>query len=119
MKKFIYSNYTKFIAAVLFVISVVLGTLGVTIGIEGYCNEKSFIYDLESDFNDAQYLSDLLEDVESEIFIAFRNSYLSEDKNDIGDTIEQSIEKRLNNLRSADKINYYVRYNNTVFTKIF
>lgn len=116
MKKFIYSNYTKFIAAVLFVISVVLGTLGVTIGIEGYCNEKSFIYDLESDFNDVQYLSDLLEDVESEIFIAFRNFNLSEDKNDIGDTIEQSIEKRLNNLRSADKINYYVRYNNTVFT---
>lgn len=116
MKKFIYSNYTKFIAAVLFVISVVLGTLGVTIGIEGYCNEKSFIYDLESDFDDVQYLSDLLEDVESEIFIAFRNFNLSEDKNDIGDTIEQSIEKRLNNLRSADKINYYVRYNNTVFT---
>lgn len=116
MKKFIYSSYTKFIAAVLFVISVVLGTLGVTIGIEGYCNEKSFIYDLESDFNDVQYLSDLLEDVESEIFIAFRNFNLSEDKNDIGDTIEQSIEKRLNNLRSADKINYYVRYNNTVFT---
>ena len=116
MKKFIYSNYTKIIAAVLFVVSVVLGALSVTKGVKGYCDEKEFIYDLESDFNQAQIFSGLLEAPEDAIFVAFRDIYLAEDKNDGSETIEQSLEKRLNNLYCADKVNYYVKCNDTVFT---
>lgn len=116
MKKFIYSNYTKIIAAVLFVVSVVLGALSVTKGVKGYCDEKEFIYDLESDFNQAQIFSSLLEAPEDAIFVAFRDIYLAEDKNDGSETIEQSLEKRLNNLYCADKVNYYVKCNDTVFT---
>lgn len=116
MKKIIYSNYTKFIAVILFVVSIVLGALSVTKGVKGYCNEKNFIYDLESDFDQAQIFSGLLEAPEDVIFVAFRDIYLEEDKNDGSETIEQSLEKRLNNLYCADKVNYYVKCNDTVFT---
>ena len=116
MKKIIYSNYTKFIAVILFVVSIVLGALSVTKGVKGYCDEKEFIYDLESDFNQAQIFSGLLEAPEDAIFVAFRDIYLAEDKNDGSETIEQSLEKRLNNLYCADKVNYYVKCNDTVFT---
>ncbi len=116
MKKIIYSNYTKYIAVILFVVSIVLGALSVTKGIKGYCDEKEFIYDFESDFNQAQIFSGLLEAPEDAIFVAFRDIYLAEDKNDGSETIEQSLEKRLNNLYCADKVNYYVKCNDTVFT---
>ena len=116
MKKIIYSNYTKFIAVIIFVVSIVLGALSVTKGVKGYCNEKNFIYDLESDFDQAQIFSGLLEAPEDVIFVAFRDIYLEEDKNDGSETIEQSLEKRLNNLYCADKVNYYVKCNDTVFT---
>ena len=53
MKKFLYSNYTKTIAVLLFIISIVLGALTVTGGIAEYCNERELIYGFESDFNEA------------------------------------------------------------------
>ena len=111
MKKIIYSNYTKFIAVVLFITSIVLGALTVTNGIAEYGNEKEVIYRFENDFSEARHFSHLLDAPESAIFNAYHNFYLVD-----GETIEQNIKKKLDDLYCADKINYYVKWNDTVFT---
>lgn len=111
MKKIIYSNYTKFIAVVLFITSIVLGALTVTNGIAEYGNEKEVIYRFENDFSEARHFSHLLNAPESAIFNAYHNFYLVD-----GETIEQNIKKKLDDLYCADKINYYVKWNDTVFT---
>ena len=126
MKKFLYSNYTKTIAVILFVISIVLGALTATNGIAEYCNEKELVYGFENDFNEARFFSSLLDAPESAIFNAYHNFYHVDDENETvdrerpliinGETIEQNIEKKLNELYCADKINYYVKWNDTVFT---
>ncbi len=126
MKKIIYSNYTKFIAVVLFIISITLGALTVTNGVADYCNEKELIYGFESNFNEARHFSSLLDAPESAIFNAYHNFYYVDDENESvdrerplvvnGETIEQNIEKKLNDLYCADKINYFVKWNDTVFT---
>ena len=126
MKKFLYSNYTKTIAVILFVISIVLGALTATNGIAEYCNEKELVYGFENDFNEARFFSSLLDAPESAIFNAYHNFYHVDDENETvdrerpliinGETIEQNIEKKLNDLYCAEKINYYVKWNDTVFT---
>ena len=127
MKKIIYSNYTKFIAVVLFITSIVLGALTVTNGIAEYGNEKEVIYRFENDFSEARHFSHLLDAPESAIFNAYHNFYLVDGETETvdkerplivnGETIEQNIKKKLDDLYCADKINYYVKWNDTVFTK--
>ena len=126
MKKIIYSNYTKFIAVVLFITSSVLGALTVTNGIAEYGNEKEVIYRFENDFSEARHFSHLLDAPESAIFNAYHNFYLVDGETETvdkerplivnGETIEQNIKKKLDDLYCADKINYYVKWNDTVFT---
>ena len=126
MKKIIYSNYTKFIAVVLFITSIVLGALTVTNGIAEYGNEKEVIYRFENDFSEARHFSHLLDAPESAIFNAYHNFYLIDGETETvdkerplivnGETIEQNIKKKLDDLYCADKINYYVKWNDTVFT---
>ena len=126
MKKIIYSNYTKFIAVVLFITSIVLGALTVTNGIAEYGNEKEVIYRFENDFSEARHFSHLLNAPESAIFNAYHNFYLVDGETETvdkerplivnGETIEQNIKKKLDDLYCADKINYYVKWNDTVFT---
>ena len=126
MKKIKYSNYTKFIAVVLFITSIVLGALTVTNGIAEYGNEKEVIYRFENDFSEARHFSHLLDAPESAIFNAYHNFYLVDGETETvdkerplivnGETIEQNIKKKLDDLYCADKINYYVKWNDTVFT---
>lgn len=126
MKKIIYSNYTKFIVVVLFITSIVLGALTITKGIAEYGNEKEVIYRFENDFSEARYFSHLLDAPESAIFNAYHNFYLVDGETETvdkerplivnGETIEQNIKKKLDDLYCADKINYYVKWNDTVFT---
>ncbi len=126
MKKIIYSDYTKFIAVVLFILSITLGALSVTGGVARYCDEKERIYGFESSFTESKYLSSFLDAPEIAIFNAYHDFYSTdvEDKNVVGErslilngeTIEQRIEKNLNDLYCADKVNYYVKWNDTVFT---
>ena len=126
MKKFLYSIYTKTIAVLLFVVSIVLGALTATNGIAEYCNEKELVYGFENDFNEARFFSSLLDAPESAIFNAYHNFYLVDGETETvdkerplivnGETIEQNIGNKLNDLYCADKINYYVKWNDTVFT---
>ena len=127
MKKFLYSNYTKTVAVLLFIVSIVLGALTATNGIAEYCNEKELVYGFENDFNEARFFSSLLDAPESAIFNAVDNLYSELDDETIQalqkghsfidpGSYEGVIRERLDDLYCADKINYYVKWNNTVFT---
>ena len=127
MKKFLYSNYTKTIAVLLFIVSIVLGALTVTNGIAEYCNERELIYGFESDFNEARHFETLLVAPEGAVFNAVHDLY-----NQFDEEVIQALEKGfsivdpgsyegvirewLDDMYCADKINYYVKWNNTVFT---
>ncbi|MBE7030978.1 MAG: HAMP domain-containing histidine kinase [Ruminococcaceae bacterium] len=124
MKKFLYSNYTKTIAVLLFIVSIVLGALTVTNGIADYCNEKELVYGFESTFNEARYLEGLLIAPETAIYNAYFVYYDGgKTKNENSDlkkvsdkTILNYIDERLTDLYCTDKINYYVEWNGTKFT---
>ncbi|MBE7058670.1 MAG: hypothetical protein E7387_06175 [Ruminococcaceae bacterium] len=121
MKKFIYSKYTKFIAAVLLVVSITLCVLSGVNGVIDCSNEKEFIYNFESDFKEMQHFSNLFAATEEAVFYPCYNYDWNEFVgNEIAEQdfeiIVQKVEKQLNNLYCADKINYYVKLNDTVFT---
>ena len=136
MKKIIYSNYTKFIAVVLFVISITLGALVVTDGISKYFDEEELVYHFENDFSESRYFSNLLDEPENVIFNAYQNLWQEIDVQNIASrelevsengeriakinidesVIAQNIEQRLNDLYCNDLINYYIKWNDRVFT---
>ena len=53
MKKIVYSGVTKFIAVILFIASIVLGTLCVTDGLIEYFDEETEVYYFENDFSES------------------------------------------------------------------
>ena len=75
MKRIVFSNVTKFIAVILFVVSVVMGVLAVTDGIIAFFNEDEFIYNFESDFSQSHYFSYLLNEPENVIFNAYESQF--------------------------------------------
>ena len=113
MKKIIYSSYTKFLALVLLIISIAVGTLAVTNGMSVFYDEKIIIYDFENEFKDSQYFSYLLDSPEHAVINAF---YTSDNEKSSELTTEQRIEQKLNNLYNTDRVNYYVKWNESVFT---
>lgn len=133
MKKIIYSNYTKFIAVLLFIVSIVSASLIVTDGIGIFFKEKEPIYNFENDFSESQHLASLLDEPENVIFNVYRNLYengyglsiktTDEENSQVKtiltpnkETIKKNIEQSFENLYCADKINYYVKWNDKVFT---
>lgn len=127
MKRFLYSNYTKFAAAVIFVICIVFGALTATTGINNIMiNEKDMIYQFENDFSESSHLIHLLYEPENIVFNAYHNFYRVDDETESvsrtqhltvnGQTLEQNIEQRLNDMWSKDKINYYLKWNDRMFT---
>ncbi len=82
MKRFIYSNYTKFIAVVLFIVSVVSGALIAVNGISDFLREDEIVYRFESDFSESEYFSFLLSEPENVVFNAFQSTYGNYGDND-------------------------------------
>ena len=127
MKRFLYSNYTKFIVSVIFVVCIVLGALTATTGINNIMtNEKDMIYQFENDFTDSRQLIYYLYEPENVIFHAYHNFYTVDDETESvtraepltvnGQTLEQNIEQRLEDMWCKDKIHYYIKWNDRVFT---
>ena len=127
MKRFLYSNYTKFIVSVIFVVCIVLGALTATTGINNIMtNEKDMIYQFENDFTDSRQLIYYLYEPENVIFHAYHNFYTVDDETESvtraepltvnGQTMEQNIEQRLEDMWCKDKIHYYIKWNDRVFT---
>ena len=127
MKRFLYSKYTKFIAAVIFVVCIVSGAMLATTRINFILtNEKDMIYQFENDFSDSAQLIYYLYEPENVIFHAYNSFYTVDDENESvaqtqpltvnGQTLEQNIEQRLNDMWCKDKIHYYIKWNDRVFT---
>lgn len=127
MKRFLYSNYTKFVAAIIFVICIVLGALTATTSINNIMtNEKDMIYNFENDFSESRRIIGDLYEPENIIFNAYNNFYRVDDETESvtrtepltvnGQTLEQNIEQRLNNMYNRENVNYYIKWNDRVFT---
>lgn len=127
MKKIVYSGVTKFVAVILFIASVVLGTLCVTDGITTYFDEETKVYYFENDFSESSYVSHLLDEPENVVFHAYHNLYYT--YNNYGEpvdrdtpievnaeTIGQNLQQRFDDFYYSDKINYFVQWNDLTFT---
>ena len=117
MKKIIYSSWLKAFAVVLFVAGIVLGVLATTNGVVAFYNEEEQVYSFESDFADSWYIRHLLNEPENVVF----NAYHRYDP--YGNPIIQNSAVIANNLQKsfddfyyAQEVNYFVQWNNLVFT---
>ncbi|MBR4305718.1 MAG: hypothetical protein IKT78_02625, partial [Ruminiclostridium sp.] len=119
MKRIVYSVYTKIAAVALFIISLSLGTVLATKGVKDYLVEK------ENNKLTQSFFSLLMDSPEQAVNIAFDSFFYEyqtfrrtngKDAVYNGKTIEQYIEQELNNLFYPDEINYYIKWNDKVFT---
>ena len=116
MKKIVYSNTLKAIAVILFIFNISFGAYTCSEGIFEFYNEKAIIYNFETNFSESGHLSNILTMPIGQIFDAFyRYDRLPEnDKNDI--IMKQYIEQELDEMYGKNYLNYYVKWNDTVFT---
>lgn len=127
MKKIIFSNYTKVIAALLFVVFITSGILTAINGITALYNEDKIIYGFEKDFSETHAFDSLLHAPEAAVFLAFNNYANELDDGTRGEIqngtvnidekpIIESLESDLNNLYCKEKVDYFLEINGTVFT---
>nr|MBQ4318286.1 hypothetical protein [Clostridia bacterium] len=127
MKRIVFSNITKFIAVVLFVVRIVMGALVVTDGIITSSHEDEVIYNFESDFSQSHHISHLLNAPENALFNAYYNAFYDDDNFghpvDLSDKLSENKAEIAENLReqfddfyASDKIDWFVRWNDTVIT---
>lgn len=126
MKRMIYSGFLKFVAVVLLIACVVLGVLTALDGALRFYEEKVEIYSFESDFASSWYLASLLNAPENAVYDAYYVTYredIDEETTtdlpamDIPDlSVDEQIKRRLESLYCADQIDYFVKWNDKVFT---
>ncbi len=126
MKKIVYSGFLKFVAVVLLIACVVLSVLTALDGALRFFEEKVEIYAFESDFSSSWYLASLLNAPENAVYDAYYVTYREDveeatttdlpvtDTADLG--VDEQIKRRLESLYCADQIDYYVKWNDKVFT---
>ncbi len=128
MRKVVYSGVLKFVAVILFIASIMFGVLTTINGIIDYDAEDIDIYSFESDFSDSWYVSYLLNEPENIMLNVYHSYFYEYDDN--GNLIHQnendsegSLEDLATNIRqqfddfyNSDKINYFVQWNDIVFT---
>lgn len=129
MRKIVYSGVSKFIAAILFIASIVCCVLIATDGILEYYNQEEDVYGFESDFSESSYITSLLDDPENVVFNAYHSVFYVEDDSGYSYPIKESIdseevrlalvqnlEDRFSNYYYSEMINYYVQWNDLVLT---
>jgi len=130
MRKIVYSAFLKFVAVILFVACVVFAALTIVNGIIDYSNEESDIYSFERDFSQSWFISFLLNEPENAVFNAYHSAFREYDENgnpvyrdyydenneEKVETAGKNIKEILDNLYHANEINYFVQWNDTVFT---
>ncbi len=127
MKRIVYSGFLKFVAVVLLIACMVLSVLTAWDGVLRFVEEKVELYSFESDFSSSWYLASLLNAAENAVYDAYYVTYREDieeeatttdlpmtDEADLG--VEEQIKKRLESLHSAEQIDYFVRWNDKVFT---
>lgn len=127
MKRIIYSGFLKFVAVLLFIASIVAGTISVTNGIMDIFDEEIQIYYLEPTFERSSVMTSMLlypEDVVMGVYDELlseidrrgkRTESVDPDSVD-RDLIKQKLEEWLYDSYYADKIRYYVRWDDIVLT---
>ncbi len=129
MRKIVYSGIVKFIAVLLFIASIVSGVLVTSNGFFAYFNEDADIYAFEDDFSKSRYISFLLDTPENIMFEAYHSvfdvydetsgHYIENgniDSEEMRLNLEKKIEEGFRDHYNFDKINYYVQWNDLVFT---
>ncbi len=126
MKRLVYSGFLKFMAVVLLIACVVLGVLTAFDGALRFFEEKVEIYSFESDFSSSWYLASLLSAPEYAVYDAYYVTYREDveeatttdlpetDEADLG--VEEQIKQRLEALYCTEQIDYFVKWNDKVFT---
>ncbi len=125
MKKIFYSTALKLIAVILFVVSIMLGSLTFVKGFSDYYNDDDFVYSFESDFSESWYISNLLNEpalrMLSVYHIAIPESEYDINGNPVikeadAEKVKGVIKQWFNDFDAADKINYFVQWNDMVVT---
>ncbi len=129
MRKIVYSGFLKLVAVILLIASIVCGLLVLTDCAVDYSNEEEEIYSFEDDFSQSWYVKSLLASFENLLFDAYYDAYYEydEDKhsysvkddvsfNDVRAELANSLKESFGDFSNFEKINYYVRWNDLVFT---
>lgn len=127
MRKIVYSNITKFMAVILFIASVLCGVLIATDGASEYFNQEEGIYNFESDFPKSWYITSLLNEPENIMYDAYHHIFYDEvdgewtdrgdiDSQEIRNHLSNQLNERFGDYSNFDKLEYYVQWNDLVFT---
>ncbi|MBQ4096765.1 MAG: hypothetical protein IJC62_01245 [Clostridia bacterium] len=127
MKRIIYSGFLKFVAVLLFIASIVAGTLSVTRGIMEFHDEEIQLYSFEPSFEQSSIMTSMLmfpEDVVMEVYdsLFFEHDQYGRwsgpvDPDSVDrDLIKQKLEEWLPGSYYSDLIKYYVRWDDIVLT---
>lgn len=117
MKNFIYSVYTKAVAAVLCIACLVFAAVAMSNGASQYfedCGIGDPLYRFENSFSDSAYLGEMLCKPETAVCYGLRNAYYEE--LDTVDEVADSMKEQLERFVDDDRINYYVKWENIVLT---
>ncbi len=127
MRKVVYSGFTKFLAVILFIASIVCGVLIAFDGFSEYDNQDEEIYNFESDFSESWYISSLLNEPENIMFNAYHNVFYDEvdgkqiirgniNSKVLRDELSNQLKERFGEYSNFDKLEYYVQWNDLICT---
>ena len=128
MRKAVYSSITKLVAVLLLIACIVTGVLFATAGIFEYFHDEEDIYAFEDDFSESWYVRSLLDTPHNLMFNVYHDVFYEYDEyghriireNVSTDELRTEFIKRMEEIfgepRNFDKINYYVQWNDLVFT---
>lgn len=128
MRKVVYSSITKLVAVLLLIACIVVGVLFTTAGIYEYFHSEEEIYAFEDDFSESWYVRSLLDTPHNLMYNVYHDVFYEHDEyghriireNVSTDEIRTEFIKRMEEIfgepRNFDKINYYVQWNDLVFT---
>ena len=128
MRKIVYSGALKFVAVLLFIVTIFSGVLVVTNGIFNFDGQEADIYNFEEDFSESWYIASLLGTPESLLYNAYHDVFY--EYNETGYHVpkgnmeseelclefEKRLTERFGEPNNFEKINYYVQWNDLEFT---
>ena len=128
MRKVVYSSITKLVAVLLLIACIVVGVLFTTADIYEYFHSEEEIYAFEDDFSESWYVRSLLDTPHNLMYNVYHDVFYEHDEyghriireNVSTDELRTEFIKRMEEIfgepRNFDKINYYVQWNDLVFT---
>ena len=128
MRKVVYSSITKLVAVLLLIACIVVGVLFTTAGIYEYFHSEEDIYAFEDDFSESWYVRSLLDTPQNLMYNIYHDVFYEYDeyghriiREDFStDELRAELIKRMEEIfgepGNFDKINYFVQWNNLVFT---